>query len=354
MKTPKVLKGKVISMDIGEKNVKVVVGKANKEHLTIYKTFSFQTPEHSIEDGKITNITPLMEKFRDELNTRKIKGGFMNVSYSSTEIIEREIVLPKIKVADLAEMVRYEIQQDLPIDVDKYVIQYKVIEEFQEDERTKLRIVVSAIERKIIESYLALINQLGFKPFRFDIHSNSLDKLMWVLSNQSNSDISVKRVVMLDFGHKLTNMSIFDRGTLKMSQTIHYGGHDLDIAIERLTGQSRKEVVKVKESLRNIHRINAFDEDEKALKQAVQISLNDGISEIQRIIRYFVSRASGNQVDEIYIYGELSKLGGLRNYLEQMLSIPVKTVNDLPNLNSDEEIDLERYINAIGAIVSRA
>jgi type IV pilus assembly protein PilM len=355
MKNTKVIKKKIVSLDIGHKSIKVAEGKYFDGNLKIMNTFVFDTPENSLENGKITDRGALISAIDTELSSRGIKKSFMNVTYNANNLIERELILPWAKSEDLKEMVKYEIQQYLPIDIEKYVLQHKILEEIEEDSLKKYKIMVSVIEKEIVESYLDLIRKLGFKPYRFDVHPNSIDKVVKYLMKNKDCSFRDKTVAIIDVGYKNTTITLFQKGLFQMSQGTEYGVYNMDALIEHRTGLSREEVIKQKNKIYNF---TIYGDDKKLdniIKKAIIDSLNEGIREINSVFRYYTSRNENGGVDEVLICGGLTYLFGfgIETYLSSVLNMPVKKIGEFTSSNkSMPKVNVENCINAIGAIIS--
>lgn len=355
MKKSKVIKKKIVSLDIGSKFIKVAEGKFVDGKLKVMNTFSFDTPLQSVENGHINNIEALVSAIKMEFGAKNINKEYMNVVFHSDDIIEREILLPSSNLDDIKEMVLYEIQQYLPIDINKYVIQQKITEEVEEDSRILNRIMVTAVEREVVESYLDLIKKLGFKPYRFDINSNAVDKVVGLMMGYPECRFKDKTVAFIDIGYMETTISVFLNGAFQLSQEIRYGGHSMDVLLEKRLNFSREEVIKIKKSLYNLTIFGNETDFENIPKKAIVDSLNEGTREIHSFFRYYASRKGVKQVDEVVICGGVSHLQGIETYLSSTFNLPVNKIDEYTAISKMvSDIDnIGDYINAIGALISR-
>ena len=355
MKESKVIKKKIVSLDIGHKFIKVAEGKFVDGKLKVMNTFSFDTPIQSIENGHINNLEVLVSAIKMEFAAKRIQKGYMNVVFHSDDMIERELLLPTADLDDIKEMVLYEIQQYLPIDINKYVIQHKITEEVEEDSRIFYRIMVTAVEREVIESYLDLIRKLGFKPYRFDVHSNAVDKVVGLMMGYPECRFKDKSVAFIDIGYKETTISMFSNGVFQMSQELLYGGYSMDILLEQRINFSREEVIRLKESLYNLTIYGDETDLENIPKKAIIDSLNEGTREIHTFFRYYASRKGERPVDEVVICGGVSHLQGIEAYLSSTFNLPVNRIDEYTSVSKMvSDIDnIGDYINAIGALISR-
>jgi len=328
----KKIRSHIVSLDIGAQNIKVVVGRIKKSELSISKTFHFKTPINCVEDGVIVDLVSLVSTIKKELSKHELHKGYMSINFSSTKIIERELELPSVNNKEIKEVIKYEIQQYLPIDIDKYIVQFKDINQTNDINEQSMHIMVSAIEETIVKKYFELVKKLGFKPLFFDTQSNSLDKLIWFIDKKYNSEFKRKTVAIVDFGYNLTTVTIFNKGKYTVSQSLNYGGSVIEKFLNDHLGKA----------------------DHLKGKEEIENNLDIGVSKIQRMLRYYATKYKSDEIDEFYVYGGLSNSNGFCQYLEGKLNVPVKKMSTLNFLNVEfPNLDFNRYINNIGTLIKK-
>ena len=87
---------KVLSMDIGSFETKIVEGRYTKRGIVVYDYFTVPTPENSYMDGEILDRELIYYTLRQELKNRNIKTKNVYFTINSSSIITREIIIPKV------------------------------------------------------------------------------------------------------------------------------------------------------------------------------------------------------------------------------------------------------------------
>ncbi len=341
---------KVISIDIDEKNIHAVHAKITKHGLKVLDSFTVETPVGAINDGRIINVKALEQVLSTKLEERRIKKCLMSFSFSSSTFQEREITLPKLSKKELQPMVEYEIQQYLPYDVSRCTVEYIIKETFFKDGQEFHLLNVTAIEKSIVKPYLNLIKRLGFKVNRFDLNTNSVNKLVSLSKKSASSDFSNRQVAIIEFGHASSNILIFKDGEQKLSQSIDFSNSNVVYAMQEVAEFYEKPWLKP--LVDNFDFSIIGDDSEMVLNHYdVDNILSLGVNEVLSIFRYYMSRDEYNKVDEIYVYGSLIDLKGVSEKLEQALVIPVKCISEL-NFSSDlGELDYKNYLHPIGSMI---
>jgi type IV pilus assembly protein PilM len=349
----------IISVDIGTYTTKIVVGKTKNKNKEIHinNAFMVETPSESYEDGYIKNLEAFKKMIHSILNKNKIKEKDIIFTVQSKDIITREIVLPYVKEEELSSMVYLEIEQYLPIRLDEYAVEYKVLEEFVDNDIKKIRVLVGALPKSMVKIYLELIESLKLKALALDMHANCISKIFGgnVTINKENHSLD-KTVTLIDLGHEYTNVTIINKGLIRFNRLIHQGGRHIDTSIANTYNLSLEDAQNRKIEHTNLEEVDGGFTSTSMLNELVQSNVDTWISEIQRIFQYYNSRERGNSVDEIYLYGGSSNIKNLSNYMTNYTNIPTIKINTIDNIKFGKmsaKMDLGNYLNAIGALIRR-
>lgn len=351
---PKFIYKKFLAIDIGNSSIKVVFGKNDKGKLNLYDAFVVNLPDGCVVDGNILNFMEVERVLRTNVEMRKNRIKDVICTTNSTAIINRELILPKVYEEELKTLVDYEIQQYLPINMDDYVVQHKVVEEINEDGVEKYKVLVVTYPNKLSKLYFKLVKECNLNPYALDITSNSLSKLLSCCDSINGQPINENEyVAYMDMGSESINIQIYNKGRVDFTRAIKTGGGDLDGVISRALGVSLSEGKKRKITLGDITGC-AETLEEQQLYESVKEQLDQWINDINRIIQFYKNKNVGNRVDKIYLYGGASRIKGIDAYFASKLNISTFKITEICGIEcKDEEIlnDLDIYINAIGSLI---
>ena len=165
-------KRSVVAFDIGSSTIKIAQGVYHKNKLTVNKLIKIRTPSNSVEEGEILLRDSLSTVIGDALDKFYIKAKDGICTTNPTTIISREIDIPKVDEDEIETVVRYEIQQYLPINLDDCILQTTILNEFEDkfEEKTKLNVRVIAYPKKIALEYYKLLEDLKLRPYVLDVN----------------------------------------------------------------------------------------------------------------------------------------------------------------------------------------
>ena len=332
---------KVISFDIGSYFIKAVVGTYYKDNLTIENYYKIKTP---IKKEKI-----LANKLKSFLKENNIKVKYGTCTTNSSLIINREVIIPKVEEDELETVVRYEIQQYLPINLDDYIIQVKIINEIFSDEGIKLNIRAIAYPNKLAIKYYNLLKEIDLKPHVLDVNYNSVNKFINYIGF---IDLAYKKqnvICMIDLGYGSINVNIYKNGQIDFTRIIKSGAKDM----ETLLSDNDDFHVHIKEAKLENDNFICIGINEYLANEVKEI-IDEWLEKIEKIINYYNNKNLNNKIDCIYIFGGASNINGFEKYFSDKLGINTNKVTNMnkSTFNSHDDGNyIDEYINAIGALI---
>ncbi len=342
----------ILAFDIGSSSIKMVTGKYFKNKLTINKLIDIPTPEGTVGDGKILGKQALADMIQFALKENRIKVKDVICTTNSSLVINREIVIPKVEEEEMETVIRYEIKQYLPINLNDYIIQFVVLDEIIDDEGAKLKVSVISYPETMVYAYYDLLNSLELNPYSLDIAYNSLNKIVnYSNINEDNGEILGGAVAFVDMGATSINVTILKNGKLDFTRIIKTGGDNINYALSQSLDMSIKSTESTKIEKGNLLDIREDDIVNTTIRQVI----DEGLEELERILQFYVNKSSGIEISKIYIYGGVANTKGIDSYMEEKLKINVEKITKLNNVDFSSKELLEEpigeFINAIGSII---
>ena len=326
----------VLAIDLGNNSIKMVEGRVDKGSISINKLVKTKIREGIIGDGNIISKMELEVILRNTIIDNNIKAKDVIITTNSSSIINRDILIPVVREEELDTVIRYEVQQYLPINLDDYVVQFLVLDKVEESDGEKLKINVTAFPQRIALSYYNLINSLELNPYALDVNYNSIAKFSNYIEN-IKVNLEKSTAAFVDMGATTINVSILKNSKLDFTRLIKIGGDNIDYALSQNSNMS----IKATEDITKEDLNNSF----------IREILDELVIELERIFQFYKNK-SQNNIDKIYIYGGVSYIDELDKYLQERLSIEVNKLIDFKNIKTKQDSeDISIYLNAIGSII---
>lgn len=340
-------KRKVIAFDMGSNTIKIVEAMYYKNQMTIYKYIKVTTPKDAIIDGEIKKEEELYSKLKRILKKNDFNGKYGVCTTNSTLIINREIQIPKVEEEEMKTVIRYEIQQYLPINLDDYILQSTILGEEQVNGVEKINIRVIAYPEKIAKGYYNFLMKLELKPYALDVNYNAVNKYINIVNTNNEIENETRdTVAFIDFGASFIDVNIYKDEHVQFTRIIKAGGNDIDEILMQNGGLNKEELEEVK--YKNIDLSDDLDSVNIQIREIV----DEWIEKIEKIIQFYKNKNAGNDVHNIIIYGGSSKLKGMEAYMTEKLGIrtQIKGISKI-DFKLNDENDSDDYINALGSVI---
>ncbi|MCK8058897.1 MULTISPECIES: type IV pilus assembly protein PilM [unclassified Fusibacter] len=367
-----------LAIDIGGHTIKYAVGIFANGKLKVQGAYSEKLPPDVYENGMIKNFEVLEQTLRNGIKHNKITEKKVVLTIESSEILKREMVVPKVDKSDFIDMITYEVGQYLPIDVNNYVLQYKILGEEIVNEKEMNTILLGAMPKDMAKQHFDLMKACGLDPIAMDVHTNALSKLVEVYEQSS----SVKRfntVAYVDFGYQRIDVNIFEKGVNRLTRIIKMGTYEVDqqnasqsdIELSEAEEQRMKfkdeSLIAIKKAydafnnLKHAHSLGEISEEEVEFKSAYSYTIfnhleyiHSCLEEVDKVFKFYLSRSVENEINQVLVYGGTALCKDFDKIVQEKLDMPCglfdPTKQDFITLKTVNESPLN-YINVFGALI---
>lgn len=272
------------------------------------------------------------------INTRRVISA-VPVARSYNRVLN----LPIMPRSELAQAVKLEAEQYIPVPIDELYIDYQ-IGEIHED---SMEVLVVAAPRKIIDSYNILYDLLGLELAVMETSINASTRLVM---HAENTDVPT---LIIDFGSVSTDLSIFD-SVLRVTGTVASGGDDITKAIAAKLQVTKQQAHTIKTK----YGIDA-SKKQKEIRDAAKPKLDKLVAEVKKMDRFYQDRGNSNKkVEQVIILGGGANMPGLSDYLTDQIRIPTRMCSPWLNLEFGDlqpphQLEKTLYATAAGLALAK-
>lgn len=334
----------LFGLDIGHSSIKAMqieLAETKKPQVTAYGMATF--PPESIQNGIITAPDALanaMHGLFEKDMTGKITNRRVACTLPTAFTFSRPMKVPVTDRDQLTEAAQLEAEQYIPIPLDSLYLDYEIIG--QDSQGTELLLV--AASRKIVDSYMSLLQSLDLQPIAFEPSINAAARLLKIMG-----DTSSEPSILIDIGSIATDIAIFDK-TLQVSSTVAGGADTLTESIAQAMHTSNEQAQQIK----NQYGI-AYSDKQQRIIDAIKPQLEALVREIGKSQRYYSERAAktNRKITRIITIGGGAVMPGLNHYLSKELRLPTEYLEpwekiSFGSLREPENLDRSMYITVAG------
>ena len=306
----------LFGLDIGHATLKAIqIAKPAGQPSTIvgYGTSAF-APE-AIQNGEIVKpelVAQAMHQLFEKNLQGKIDSRRVACALPTSRTFSRPMKLPPMDHHDIVEAVNLEAEQYIPIPPGNLYIDYEI----SRQDAQGIELLLMATPKKIVDSYLELLQSLELEPVAFEPSISAAARLLNI------AGASQEPSILVDIGAVTTDIAIFDK-TLLVASTVNGGGDSVTEAIAKALRQSPAQAAELKDKYGI-----AYSPKQQRIVDAVKPQLETLVREIQKSVRYYSQQASssGQKITRVVSLGGGAVMPGLDHYLSKELRLPTQNL----------------------------
>jgi type IV pilus assembly protein PilM len=242
------------------------------------------------------------------LANHSVTGCHVAASVSGQGSFCRFVKLPPVDETRLPQIVRYEVNQQIPFPIDEVVWRWHPV---PDPDGPNIEAGIFALKRSEVTEMLERFSMASLQVDTVQMAPLALYNFM-VFDDQLAGDGAT---LLLDVGADATDMVVADNGRI-WARLIQIGGDNFTKALARTFKLSSEKAEKLK-------RTAGGSKYARQIFQAMRPVFADLVQEIQRSIGYYVSLHRGTEMRKLIALGNGFRLPGLAKFLEKNLNIPV-------------------------------
>ena len=297
----------MLSFDISDRQINIVKGDNSSNKIRIERSLQVDVPEDMILNGEVINLSGLSELLLTQIKAEDMMDKDAIVTFSSSNIVFKELVVPKAKGNEFLLMVQNHMSQEMGI-TDEYSISYTVVGEAGEDNPGAVKVLAAACPSTIVESYRKLYNIMGMNLRSVNIGCNSIARI--VLADKSNMEKMPLLVCQID--KNFLGLTLFENGQMAFARYVPISEED-------------------------------YDSDDYITE-----ALNENIFRME----HFNKARGGSELENVILYGFIEDYIKLVDALDG-LDIKASVLGVPAQITGFENFEFTVFANAIGALYKR-
>jgi|GEM_PF-2664839 len=319
---------KVYGLDIGDSGVKIaLVSKISKG--IVLEELSFRNFPIHLESVNNQILMQTLQGLKDELKEEKMS---VIVNLYNTEPIVKFLTLPYMDNNELSEAIKWQTQRFIVYDLEKMIIDYAVLDTFEETGKKKVNVVIVAVTKEAVFNLIEILKNVGIEPVSISV--DCLAQFYFLRENDVFGENKVDGII--DIGMKNTIIQIVNSGVpcfVRKCTTI--GSWEINKALKKTFNIEFEETEKIKRDFF----LGLLDMDfDTEVRRIMNQAMEDIFKEIKRSLDYYSDIFPQKKVDRLFLVGGGAFLNNLETYLSQGLGMEVKRFDPFKNIIFSESI----------------
>ncbi len=314
---------KRLILDIGTSAVRLAELSPTKEgyQLSRYYQREFNIDPAMEEEDKAERRKDVLQQL---LKESKVRNRRTVAAVPGQSVFTRNRPLPPVPEYKVTQIVRYEIQQQIPFSLDQIALDYQVL---GRTDAGGYDVMMAAIKVDVVEKQLEILRKVKRSIDIVDVAP--IAAYNWLKHTGEFGDDG-QCVALVDLGATTTDIVIQKDNQFRFTRSLHVGGNDVTSAIASTFNKSFEEAEKLK-------REKGFaptgdPKRDGSGGEVIGKVLGRLVGEINRSFAYFRSQPGGGPVQRVIVTGGGACLRNIIPYLQRSLGIEVRIAQPLAGL----------------------
>ncbi len=297
----------------------------------------------------------------DILGPRGMDKRPVAVSVSGNSVIVRYVKLNRYTKQELEPIIASEAEPYIPFDIREVNLAFHILREIEEEGKKKMEVALVAAKKQLLDEHLAIVNSANLLPLVVDVDAFALECLNERLGNVAEGPA----IMLLNIGHKVTNISILEKGLTRVSRDIFVAGLSFNKAVSKALKVDLLQAEQLKQrwglqissetqtltitpgaanlavtpgsadvaaglaSVEGAPAMSKEQQEEAQVSAALRDVLKDLLNETRRSVEFYLSQGQKRSIGKILLSGGTANLKNLPQILSTELKVPVEVLNPL-------------------------
>ena len=339
------------SVDLGSDSIKILVAEIYNKKLNVLAVSNVKSS--GIKKGLIVDANEILVSLREAIS--EIEGKLMITIdkviasvpsyYSTFEIVAGEVDIDeygKITGLDVVKVLQKAVKSKLKMDRELVTIIpiYYIVDDKKNIKDPKnligkklgVKAMMATTPSKNVQSIISIFQSLGIDVV--DVNLGSIADYNEFKNNTSDTGVSA----VINIGHDITTVSLFNKGIIINSEVIQIGGKNIDNDISYVFKLDKKDSSKLKENFAVAHkkfsRVNDVKEAVTTNRDLISITQYDisqvvmsRLTEILKLAKKQTYLLTNREISYIIITGGTAELPGMSYLVEEIFGSNAKVGN---------------------------
>lgn len=336
------LKEESFGLDISDSSLRIIKLKKKGNFYDLASFGETRIIPGIIENGEIKNkniLADIIKQLISNIKGEKIKTKNVICSLPEEKAFLRVIQIPKVKIKNLKSTVIYEAENYIPLPLEEIYFDFQIIKCLNNQQKY-FNVLISALPKKIIETYIDCLKEVGLNPLALEIESLSTSRALVKKENYTQS------IFLIDLSQSKTSFIIFSGYSVRFTSSIPVSGQHFTEIISKAfkIDITEAEILKIKWSLGQNNEFNIKNGKEKEIEKDEIFELltplmTELVEQIKKHLIYYQTHIAKEhlpikeqKVKEILLCGKGAALKGLAYFLSLELKLPVIVGNPWINV----------------------
>lgn len=328
-----------IGLDIGSSAIRAVQLEQRRDgtlQLDLYREVAL--PPGAVVDGEVVEPDLVAAALRELWGQAGLRRRTVAVGLASQRVTVRQIDLPDLPDAELADAVSLQAQDQLPIPVDEALLDHVVVERYDAGGgRTNVRVLLVAAERDMVDRLLRAVTAAKLRPALVDLDAFALLRSLVTLPADDEPTTGEPVELIVDVGAAITKIAVHRAGHPLFVRMVRLGGDGPTRELQRVLDLSWEEAERAKLGASAAMAAGADLDPDDERARVLQSGVQRVVTEVRHSLDFFGAQHDDVEVGRVLLSGGGSLAPNLDGQLHTLLELPVERGDPLRRIDGSRQ-----------------
>lgn len=320
----------LLALDIGSTSIKMVETVMDKSGYRVLSLGMLPIPTNAIQNNMVADAKTVADTIRQLVKENKVRTTQVVSSIPGRAVIMKKIQMPMQEESELEANIEFEANSVIPERMENVNLDYQVLDLV--DGGSKLDVLLVAVKKEIVNSYVEAIKDAGLVPVVMDVDYFALENMY-----QANytDDPPGGVIGLIHVGARYTSITLIQNGVFTFTGDLPIGG-------DEFTDRVRRELKLSLEAAETYKTTGLLAGGAGGnLGAILQTASEDFSAEIHRTVSLYgtVGAEESDGVKGIYLSGGGAKVPGVQASLEAHMAVPVHMAEPFRGFTIAKSVD---------------
>ena len=236
----------------------------------------------------------------------------------------KHVAFPDMSVEDMGKSIQWEARKHIPFSGTNFILDFQVIGRADGDDGGELQVLLGAVDTSLMESHIAILEQVGVEPDVVD-----LTPLALLNEVDDRGLVNGEALAVIDLGASTATLTAYRRGGLFFVRSFR---------ASRI--RDRTSAVPdglVSDGLASAGGTSDGTDQEAQRPKATPVAdpwLKDVLSEVKRSLIFYHNQTDKRGIDRIYLTGGNALVPGTAEAFTSALGVPTEVLDTLEDIDT--------------------
>jgi type IV pilus assembly protein PilM len=330
-----------IGLDVGSTAVRAAEVTVGGAQPSLVRAAQVPLAPGAVENGEVRDVQGVSEAIRELWGRGGFKSRQAVMGVGNQRVVVREVTVPALPAKELKQSLPYQVQELIPIPLEDAVLDYDLLEEFEQEGARMLRLLIVAAQREMVTNMVQAATQARVEPVGVDLVPFALIRSVGQDEGLNLDESGLGGEAIVDVGADVTNICVHERSVARFVRILPSGGRDVTRAMAEALSIPEESA----ESLKWGQPVPGAP-DPSEVASIVDRRAGVLVDEIRSSLDFYRAQVPDSEVTRVLVTGGGSKLPGFVERLRERMGGRVDRGHPFSKVSVQLQMDEETMVEA--------